>query len=442
MSWQVCEHESILESVRRSNLAKSHNYKASERAKNIHYLLRTNQRHCNFFRPIYGTDLHEIVDKMNLPSSYTNFVSNSYSNCHVTKNYQLTSHKPDIYWSQTKGLSSLLNIVEDQLFDERKNHELSDILSRFVVYVPSVVYPSRNFSLDPFSSPNGIRLHIPHPKSSTCQRQKILIEDITNKIISRKMSDKSRAAEGLLSRVASAMSTQFPEKRLIQYDCGKLQTMSTLLRSLFAESHRVLVFTQMTKMLDVLENFLNYHGYKYLRLDGSTSIERRQTLMESFNNDKRIFCFILSTRSGGIGINLTGADTVIFYDSDWNPTMDAQAQDRCHRIGQTRDVHIYRLISEKTVEENILKKASQKRLLSEMTIEGGCFTTALLRKHHITELFDNETSNHDSSSNEETPSVLVTDKLAQSMPSPPPKQTAQVAQFEEVSIYFIEFFSF
>jgi len=74
-------------------------------------------------------------------------------------------------------------------------------------------------------------------------------------------------------------------------------------------------------------------------------VEQRQVLMERFNTDKRIFCFILSTRSGGLGVNLTGADTVIFYDSDWNPTMDAQAQDRCHRIGQTRDVHIYRLVS-------------------------------------------------------------------------------------------------
>lgn len=102
--------------------------------------------------------------------------------------------------------------------------------------------------------------------------------------------------------------------------------------------------------------------------------------MERFNNDRKIFCFILSTRSGGVGVNLTGADTVIFYDSDWNPTMDAQAQDRCHRIGQTRDVHIYRLISEKTIEENILKKAHQKRLLGEIAIEGGNFTTTVLRE--------------------------------------------------------------
>ncbi|KAH7960097.1 hypothetical protein HPB49_016936 [Dermacentor silvarum] len=114
--------------------------------------------------------------------------------------------------------------------------------------------------------------------------------------------------------------------------------------------------------------------------------------MERFNADRRIFCFILSTRSGGIGVNLTGADTVVFYDSDWNPTMDAQAQDRCHRIGQTRDVHIYRqvgvvLISERTVEENILKKANQKRMLGDLAIEGGNFTTAFFKQNTLKDLF-------------------------------------------------------
>ena len=92
--------------------------------------------------------------------------------------------------------------------------------------------------------------------------------------------------------------------------------------------------------------------------------------------------------AGGVGVNLTGADTVIFYDSDWNPTMDAQAQDRCHRIGQTRDVHIYRLISERTVEENIIKKANQKRLLGDMAIEGGNFTTSKLKSQTIKDIFN------------------------------------------------------
>ncbi len=89
-----------------------------------------------------------------------------------------------------------------------------------------------------------------------------------------------------------------------KYDCGKLQTLADLLRTLIVDQHRVLLFTQITRMLDILENFLNYHGYKYLRLDGSTSIEQRQVLMERFNNDKKIFVFILSTRSGGIGKQL------------------------------------------------------------------------------------------------------------------------------------------
>lgn len=154
----------------------------------------------------------------------------------------------------------------------------------------------------------------------------------------------------------------------------------------------------MTRMLDVLEAFLNYHGHIYLRLDGTTRIEQRQILMDRFNNDKRIFVFILSTRSGGVGVNLTGADTVIFYDSDWNPTMDAQAQDRCHRIGQTRDVHIYRLVSEKTIEENILKKANQKRLLGDLAIEGGNFTTAYFKGSTIQDLFTVDNNDEDASS--------------------------------------------
>ncbi|KAI0008834.1 SNF2 family domain-containing protein [Xylariaceae sp. FL0662B] len=171
------------------------------------------------------------------------------------------------------------------------------------------------------------------------------------------------------------LSIQFPDKRLLQYDCGKLQALDRLLRKLQSGGHRALIFTQMTKVLDILEQFLNIHGHKYLRLDGATKVEQRQILTDRFNHDSRILCFILSTRSGGLGINLTGADTVIFYDQDWNPAMDKQCQDRCHRIGQTRDVHIYRLVSEHTIEANILRKASQKQMLDDVVIQEGGFTT-------------------------------------------------------------------
>jgi helicase SWR1 len=176
------------------------------------------------------------------------------------------------------------------------------------------------------------------------------------------------------------LSIAFPDKRLLQYDCGKLQRLDKLLRDLQAGGHRALIFTQMTKMLDILEQFLNIHGHRYLRLDGTTKIEQRQMLTERFNNDNRILAFILSTRSGGLGINLTGADTVIFYDLDWNPAMDKQCQDRCHRIGQTRDVHIYRFVSEYTIESNILRKANQKRMLDDVVIQEGEFTTDYFTK--------------------------------------------------------------
>lgn len=194
----------------------------------------------------------------------------------------------------------------------------------------------------------------------------------------------------LLSPVRPAIvrrQVYFPDRRLIQFDCGKLQELSLLLRKLKSEGHRALIFTQMTKMLDILEAFINLYGYTYMRLDGSTQPEERQTLMQRFNTNPKIFLFILSTRSGGVGINLVGADTVIFYDSDWNPAMDQQAQDRCHRIGQTREVHIYRLISESTIEENILKKANQKRALDDLVIQSGGYNTEFFKKLDPLELF-------------------------------------------------------
>ncbi|CAE6405730.1 unnamed protein product [Rhizoctonia solani] len=177
----------------------------------------------------------------------------------------------------------------------------------------------------------------------------------------------------ILHRASVKLQIAFPDSSLLQYDCGKLQELDALLREKNAGGHRVLIFTQMTRVLDILEIFLNFHGYRYLRLDGSTKIEQRQVVTERFNVDNRIFAFIASSRSGGVGINLTGADTVIFYDSDYNPSMDKQCEDRAHRIGQTREVSIYRFISKHTVEEAMLRKANQKRLLDDIVIQQGEF---------------------------------------------------------------------
>ncbi|TFK26333.1 hypothetical protein FA15DRAFT_667636 [Coprinopsis marcescibilis] len=186
--------------------------------------------------------------------------------------------------------------------------------------------------------------------------------------------------DAILHRAAVKLQIAFPDPSLLQYDCGKLQRLAELLQEKKAGGHRVLIFTQMTRILDVLEIFLSFHGYLYLRLDGATKIEDRQYITERFNADSRIFCFISSSRSGGVGINLTGADTVVFYDSDFNPQMDRQCEDRAHRIGQIRDVHIYRFVSQHTVEEAMLRKANQKRSLDDLVIQKGEFDWRTLFK--------------------------------------------------------------
>ncbi|OAL51043.1 hypothetical protein IQ07DRAFT_586619 [Pyrenochaeta sp. DS3sAY3a] len=154
-------------------------------------------------------------------------------------------------------------------------------------------------------------------------------------------------------------------------DSGKLARLDALLKELKAGDHRVLLYFQMTRMIDLMEEYLTYRNYKYCRLDGSTKLEDRRDTVADFQTDPSIFVFLLSTRAGGLGINLTSADTVIFYDSDWNPTIDSQAMDRAHRLGQTRQVTVYRLITRGTIEERIRKRALQKEEVQRVVISGG-----------------------------------------------------------------------
>ncbi|CAF1342694.1 unnamed protein product [Adineta steineri] len=154
--------------------------------------------------------------------------------------------------------------------------------------------------------------------------------------------------------------------------CGKLDLLSKMLKILKEQGHRVLIFSQMTRMLDILEDFLEYLGYKYERMDGKTGGSDRQDAIDRFNAPgAEQFCFLLSTRSGGLGINLATADTVIIYDSDWNPHNDIQALSRAHRIGQTNKVMIYRFVTRDTVEERITQVAKKKMMLTHLVVRPG-----------------------------------------------------------------------
>lgn len=162
-----------------------------------------------------------------------------------------------------------------------------------------------------------------------------------------------------------------PSMRRFVTDSGKLAKLDELLRELKEGGHRVLLYFQMTRMIDLMEEYLTYRNYKYCRLDGSTKLEDRRDTVADFQTRPEIFIFLLSTRAGGLGINLTTADTVIFYDSDWNPTIDSQAMDRAHRLGQTKQVTVYRLITRGTIEERIRKRALQKEEVQRVVITGG-----------------------------------------------------------------------
>ena len=178
-------------------------------------------------------------------------------------------------------------------------------------------------------------------------------------------------------------------ERLIS-DCAKLKKLDELLKKLIAEDHRVLIFCQMTRMLDILEEYMSKRKYTYFRMDGSTQIADRRDMINEFQTNPKIFAFLLSTRAGGLGVNLTGADTVIFYDNDWNPTMDAQATDRAHRIGQTKVVSVYRLITADTIEERVLKRAKQKQNVQATVYSGGAFKADIFKQNDIVELLYSE----------------------------------------------------
>uniref|UniRef100_UPI00398E373D lymphoid-specific helicase n=1 Tax=Pristiophorus japonicus TaxID=55135 RepID=UPI00398E373D len=154
---------------------------------------------------------------------------------------------------------------------------------------------------------------------------------------------------------------------------GKFLILDRMLPELSRRGHKVLIFSQMTSMLDILMDYCYLRDYKYSRLDGSMSYAMREENINNFNKDPEVFIFLLSTRAGGLGINLTAADTVIIYDSDWNPQADLQAQDRCHRIGQTKPVVVYRLLTANTIDEKIVEKATAKRRLEKMVIHKNKF---------------------------------------------------------------------
>ncbi|KAL4401794.1 chromatin remodeling complex Adenosinetriphosphatase [Malassezia pachydermatis] len=153
---------------------------------------------------------------------------------------------------------------------------------------------------------------------------------------------------------------------------GKMVILDKLLRKMKERGSRVLIFSQMSRMLDILEDYCLFREYKYCRIDGSSVHEDRIAAIDEYNKpDSDKFVFLLTTRAGGLGINLTTADIVVLFDSDWNPQADLQAMDRAHRIGQKKQVYVYRFVTDNSIEERILERAAQKLRLDQLVIQQG-----------------------------------------------------------------------
>lgn len=173
-------------------------------------------------------------------------------------------------------------------------------------------------------------------------------------------------------RILPRGSTREETLRALVMSSGKMVLLDQLLTKLKADKHRVLIFSQMVQMLDILADYLNLKGYAFQRLDGTIAAGPRRVAIDHFNApESPDFCFLLSTRAGGLGINLMTADTVILFDSDWNPQADLQAMARAHRIGQKNHVMVYRLVSKDTIEEEVLERARNKMILEHLVISLG-----------------------------------------------------------------------
>ena len=196
---------------------------------------------------------------------------------------------------------------------------------------------------------------------------------------------------------------------------GKFELLDRILPKFKATGHRVLMFFQMTQIMNIMEDYLRWKNLTFLRLDGNTKAEDRTTMLKSFNSsDDPPFMFLLSTRAGGLGLNLQTADTVIIFDSDWNPHQDLQAQDRAHRIGQTKEVRILRLITSKSIEESILARAQYKLDIDGKVIQAGKFdnkTSDREREELLRALLGNEEEEDEESKEEKVDGDLDDEEL-------------------------------
>ncbi|XP_075425347.1 E1A-binding protein p400-like [Ascaphus truei] len=316
-------------------------------------LFSCNERRCGR-APLYGADLLSVCSlgsaEARPPISHTHWGWTGSMTC------LLSSRSPE---GSSDPLRHLI------LSPDQQKAALEPLAKRALCVVPAVV-----------AAPPA--LSVAHPPPSYTHGMKLLCHGL-----------REQAAPYLqhLREKTSPHCVQFPDLRLIQCDSGKLEALVILLRKLRSEGRRVLIFSQMLLMLDILDLFLDLHSLTFLRIDEFANYEQCQDLMKSFNRDPQIFCVLLSTHSCSLGVPHVDADTVIFYDNDLNPVMDGKTQSWCDLIGRSKDIYIYRLVSASSIEEKLLKTGT-KDLIREVAAQGSDYSLAFLTQQTIQELFE------------------------------------------------------
>ncbi|XP_014788217.1 lymphocyte-specific helicase [Octopus bimaculoides] len=258
---------------------------------------------------------------------------------------------------QTFYKATLDNTIEDLLYKKEKDKEKIKV----------------NQNGRPVRQSNGKKTEERDDKSTSLSDSRINLKMNNIMMILRKICNHPYLIEHPLDSKTGELAL---DEGLVK-NSGKIAMLDCMLPVLKKNGHKVLIFSQFVQVLNILEDYCYLRDFEYCRLDGSMNFEERQEQMDCFNNDKEVFLFLLSTRAGGLGVNLVSADTVIIFDSDWNPQCDLQAQDRCHRIGQVKPVVVYRLVSRNTIDQRIVERATAKRKLEKMIIHQGKFKSGI-----------------------------------------------------------------
>ncbi|CAJ1068076.1 E1A-binding protein p400 isoform X4 [Xyrichtys novacula] len=318
-------------------------------------LFEANERRCSR-RVLYGSDLLQACSLSSEPG-HSALTAGGWR--WVGRESCLRAQRTCV--ATTSALQSTLLSVEDRL------KTANSLIKRLVCVVPPAVAPP----------PQLYAANPPVPYS------------LNQKSFQRRLKETSAPFTADIHRFTSRSLLHFPDLQLMQMDSGKLEALAILLQKLRSESRRVLIFTQMVKMLDILEAFLDHRQLTYVRVDESFTPDERQESIKRFNRNRKVFCSILTNRCCSAVGTVFDADTIIFYDTDLNPSMDARTQEWCDKIGRSKDIHIYRLESGNSIEEKLLKNGT-KDLIREVAAQGTDYSLAFLTQRTIQDLFEVE----------------------------------------------------